>query len=252
MNGDSLSSLVAAYREEHRGTALDSAAVRERVTSRRRRKDVQERKRFRILVPIAAVLAASGAFAATNGGEAALRHLLQWLHPTPQIVPQSSGMSPPLLVQPPGPAGATREGTGSSAPSPLPAEANEAPSAARVLHDKGTARRTPGSKLVTQHSSRAAEPAPEPDLVLYHEAHRLHFHGSDAAHALAAWDAYLATFPDGTFVPEARMNRAICLIRVGRRPEARAVLAAIAEGRFGPFDRGRAQDLLDDLDARLR
>jgi hypothetical protein len=75
----------------------------------------------------------------------------------------------------------------------------------------------------------------------------LHFHGGDPAQALGAWDAYLASYASGTFAPEARFNRAICLLRLGRREEARSVLVAIAESNSAVYGRERARALLDAM-----
>ena len=81
---------------------------------------------------------------------------------------------------------------------------------------------------------------------MYTRAHRLHFDG-DAAAALAAWDAYLLQFPDGRFVPDARYNRAIDLVKLRRYAEARAALLPFADGAFGGYHRGDAQRLLTSI-----
>src|SRR5262249_14390042 len=71
-----------------------------------------------------------------------------------------------------------------------------------------------------------------PVEALYRRAHELHFHGTDYPAAIAAWEAYLAAEPLGRFVAEARYNRALLLIRVGRYVEARAALAPYARGEI--------------------
>jgi hypothetical protein len=83
---------------------------------------------------------------------------------------------------------------------------------------------------------------------LYREAHEAHFVARDPARALAAWDAYLGAHPNGRFAPEARHNRAITLLRLGRRDEARAALAPFADGAFGDYRKREARRLLDALD----
>ena len=65
---------------------------------------------------------------------------------------------------------------------------------------------------------------------LYRAAHELHFHGGDPSATLAAWDAYLAAQPRGRFSVEARYNRALTLIRLGRYADARAALVPFALG----------------------
>jgi TolA-binding protein len=84
---------------------------------------------------------------------------------------------------------------------------------------------------------------------LYTVAHRAHFVDRDAAAALTAWDAYLAAYPDGRFAPEARYNRALTLVRLGRIDEARVALEPFADGRNHGYRQTEARRLLDALDA---
>ena len=81
----------------------------------------------------------------------------------------------------------------------------------------------------------------------YKRAHELHFRGDDPTAALAAWDDYLRADPDGRFAAEARFNRAIDLIKLGRYDDARAALAPFARG--DGYRKDDAQRLLDRLDA---
>jgi TolA-binding protein len=102
---------------------------------------------------------------------------------------------------------------------------------------------------------RSAEPAPDlapqvDALALYRAAHRLHFSGGDPSAALAAWDAYLREDPSGAFAPEARYNRGICLVRLGRAAEARNALEPFANGAFGAYRKNEARALLDVLDGK--
>lgn len=69
----------------------------------------------------------------------------------------------------------------------------------------------------------------------------------DPARAIAAWDAYLAAAPNGRFAPEARYNRALALVRLGRHAEAKKELEAFANGSFGEYRRTEARALLDAL-----
>lgn len=98
---------------------------------------------------------------------------------------------------------------------------------------------------------RIERSAPRPPVeVLYRRAHELHFRGGDHAAAIAAWDAYLAAEPTGRFVAEARYNRALLLIRVGRYAEARAALAPYARGEIaGGYRRAEATQLVERLPA---
>ena len=94
-------------------------------------------------------------------------------------------------------------------------------------------------------------PANDPDLELYREAHRAHFVQRDPRAALEAWDRYLAAYPRGNFTLEARYNRALCLVRLGRHDAARQALAPFAAGEVsGGYRRTEASALLEALDAR--
>ena len=99
---------------------------------------------------------------------------------------------------------------------------------------------------VAASSAPAASLAVSSEVGLYIRAHRLHFDG-DAAAALAAWDDYLLQFPDGRFVPDARYNRAIDLIKFRRYTDARAALQPFADGAFGEYHRQDAQRLLRSI-----
>jgi hypothetical protein len=99
---------------------------------------------------------------------------------------------------------------------------------------------------------RAADTPPSIEA-LYRRAHELHFHGADHAAAIAAWEAYLVAEPTGRFVAEARYNRALLLIRVGRYTEARAALAPYARGEIaGGYRRTEATQLIERLPDRDR
>jgi hypothetical protein len=89
--------------------------------------------------------------------------------------------------------------------------------------------------------------ASDPDRRAFARAHRLHFDGAERTSALRAWDRYLARFSDGRFVPEARFNRAVCLLELRRDEEARAALRPFADGAYGGFRRREAARLLDAL-----
>ena len=97
----------------------------------------------------------------------------------------------------------------------------------------------PASMSVHEMQVPAAAPAParhetqplaSASELLYTRAHELHFRGHDPAAALAAWDAYLAAEPTGTFAIEARYNRALCLVRLGQLADARRALEPFAHG----------------------
>jgi hypothetical protein len=87
-------------------------------------------------------------------------------------------------------------------------------------------------------------------LALYKNAYRLHFVDQKYGAALAAWDEYLRASPAGRLVVEARYNRAIALVRLGRRAEAELALGPFARGEVNGGYRAReARELLDALNA---
>jgi TolA-binding protein len=96
-----------------------------------------------------------------------------------------------------------------------------------------------------------AEP-PDPDAAeraAYARAHVAHFDGTSWQRALTAWDDYLRSYPHGTFAPEARYNRAVCLIRLERFAAAKAALRPFAAGAVGRgYRAGEARTLLDWID----
>jgi hypothetical protein len=101
----------------------------------------------------------------------------------------------------------------------------------------------PPSVAVTAPPSEASSsrptPAPTSPDELYAEGHRAHFVEENPKAALEAWDAYLAVAPNGRFAPEARFNRAIDLVRLGRTGEAADALEGLAHGDYRPADAAR-------------
>jgi TolA-binding protein len=85
----------------------------------------------------------------------------------------------------------------------------------------------------------------------YGHAHRAHFVDDAPARALPAWDDYLAAFPRGVFAPEARYNRALCLVRLGRLTEAAGALRAFARETPAGYRRADARLLLDWVRERI-
>jgi hypothetical protein len=152
-------------------------------------------------------------------------------HATPEVPVQE----PPLPAPPPVEAPAQPP-----APAPAPPPRVEAPSSRAATGRSGQEAGPPGS--VTRG---------RPVEALYRRAHELHFRGADHAAALAAWEAYLAAEPMGRFVAEARYNRALLLIRLGRYAEARAALAPYARGEIaGGYRRAEATRLIERLPER--
>ena len=98
----------------------------------------------------------------------------------------------------------------------------------------------PVPSSVTRASSRADEEARA-----YGRAHEAHFVTNEPRAALELWDRYLGRYPRGTFAPEARFNRALCLLRVGRPDEAVEALRPFAAGAYGGYRQREAATLID-------
>lgn len=126
--------------------------------------------------------------------------------------------------------------TGRSAHEPAPVPSTSAGGAFAVPANAGE------PQAAASASRRAAEER------AYRDAHEAHFVSRDPGRALAAWDAYLAAYPSGRFAPEARYNRALMLVRLGRRHEAREALRPFAEADPGGYRRAEARQLLDALE----
>jgi hypothetical protein len=85
------------------------------------------------------------------------------------------------------------------------------------------------------------------DLVLFRRAQRLHLNRDPRA--LAAWDDYLRVAGEAPLAPEARYNRALCLVRLGRRAEAKEALEPFANGAYGTYRKAEAKALITALGA---
>jgi hypothetical protein len=101
----------------------------------------------------------------------------------------------------------------------------------------------PDPQLLLRHQEEAAA------LAAYQEAHNAHFSRGDCAAALTAYASYLARYPHGRFVMEAKYNRALCLLKTGQLPEGRAALLPFAQGSFGNYRQAQARALLEALDS---
>jgi len=207
---------------------------------------VQARKRNRarlvsICVPIAAVLVISAAWAAASGRLArwAMSSSVPGLAAPSAYKDKASALSDPL-----------RPLASSSASLPIAPLSSGGSGASVGTLNAPLTTGAPPERLVVPHPvalPSSAERSVSPrEQALYETAHRAHFAARAPAAALPAWDEYLAEFPNGRFSLEARYNRAICLVRLGRHDEARAALQPFANGEAGGY---RQQDAIALLDA---
>jgi hypothetical protein len=235
---DLLDEAVGALREEGVSDDATHRFTRARVMASLHQGTVKRRTRLAFLLPIAATFLATSAWGVSSG------RARVWVEEIRTAIGFStSEKAPPRAPADKAPKRAAR------APEPAPAPAIEAPPVAVV------------EEAPLPAVAEAPKPAPEPvavasgapdagldaELELYRSAHRAHFAGGDPAGALAAWDRYLEKSPKGRFALEARYNRALCLVRLDRKAEARAALEPFAKGSFGGYRKREAGELLEAL-----
>ncbi|MCC6215708.1 MAG: hypothetical protein IT376_12660 [Polyangiaceae bacterium] len=263
MSDDLLKEAARALRESTEGDEPDTD------TLARSRSDIlrtlhHERRsssiRVAFLLPIAAVLAGGTALAAASGRLPELVDRAASALGLAVAPRESSGPGTVARGGARAPAAPRVVATAATAPEPVlapepPAAAPaspESPPAARAAASAAPAPAPPGAVPTAHASSGAPGPAPSGSVepaadALYRRAHEAHFAKKQPAAALALWDEYLAAAPRGRFAVEARYNRALCLVRLGRRAEARAALAPFAEGKVGTYRQEEAQALLAAL-----
>jgi hypothetical protein len=223
---DPLDAAFAALRDATASRADDpgrAAASRRAIVAaasvRRRRALVA-----RLVLPVAAMLAASTAWAASTGR-----------------LPLLLGAASRLFGAPP-----------AAAPAPASAPPPPRPAADATQSPPPTASVVAGPDASSAASAAAAPRVATPPVapaeeVLYRAAHDAQFSAKDPGRAIAGWDAYLAAYPAGRFAPEARYNRGLALVRLGRHDDARAALRPFADGTHGGYRQAEAKELLDAL-----
>jgi hypothetical protein len=257
---DVLDRATRALRKETAAPSPQAGRTRARViasTTRSKRR----RKVAMTLVPLAAVLAVSSAWADTR-----TRHWLAGAWEAVGRVEASFGASPSRPA-----AGGHRElahaaSTAETSARPaVPAapvtptvSIDDLPRAPPAVASSAPLAQASRSGLVASTASAAAPAVggansaesgegTEDASRLYAAAHRAHFVDRDPAAALRAWDAYLLAAPSGALAPEARYNRALTLVRLGRREEAREALEAFAGGASS-YRAREARDLLEAME----
>ena len=217
---------------------------------RRRRSNT----RFAVLLPMAAIFVGSTAFAAVTGRlETMMVSALDVVGLVPKAAPWSGDVLPP--ASPRSATGASRPKSVASPPAvPAPAVSEElqaAPESAPMpaTPEAPSQRSVPASEArEPRGASTPARPPAENDAhEVYRRAQAAHFKNHDLAEAQRGYEAYLALQPAGRFAVDARYNRALCLVRLGRRAEAKAELERFAAGSYGGYRQADAQRLLAAL-----
>jgi hypothetical protein len=258
MNSDRLEQLTRALREEgNRTTPAEVRATRARVMTSLRGGDRRTRRFVMLVVPIAAVLVASAALAKSG---VPVGKAWDWITveigggPPRGPAPSKAAPKPrsaPSSARPPSRTDDDIAPPASAAPARIPTPpADSAPPAAVPPVAAPIARAPASARAAGAPRPAASEDAESAALALYREAHRLQFTDRDYAAALRAWDGYIQAAPRGPLVIEARYNRAIALVHLGRTAEARAALAPFARGDVGGgYHQRETSELLDALDA---
>lgn len=245
MNHDLPERAAEVIRERYDGESELAVESELRILAAFDRK-IQRRRRLPfVVIPLVAALMASAAWGIGSAKLRALVHLEGAAQPANAAVakaarrvrllpqPDNSSETPPPSVEAPAPPATTSP--------PLPARS--LPPKPRIGHPASPAVEVPAP------SPALAPPTPSESEIsaLYRAAHQAQFSGGDSVRALLLWDRYLAAAPNGALSPEARYNRAITLVRLGRKAEAASALQPFARGDYGGYRKAEATALLEVL-----
>lgn len=233
---DLLDEATRALREEGAGDDAAHRFTRARVMASLHQGTVKRRTRLALLLPIAATFVATSAFGVSSG------RARVWI----DEIKTTLGFEKKPEEAPPAPKTPAPKRVGHRDTKPAPPSEPVAPEAPAPVPTETVAPPAAVAPAVPPPSASASERL-DAELELYRAAHRAHFGGHDPAAALSAWDAYLAKAPSGRFALEARYNRALCLVRLDRKAEARAALEPFARGAFGAYRKREATELLEAL-----
>jgi hypothetical protein len=167
------------------------------------------------------------------------------LAPPEQAPPQPAPLAEP--AQAPQPAQPDPSESLAQRPDPASARPRTAQKAGRSLEKAPAVDPAPAASAVPA-PPEPQTPPPADGLDLFRRAQQLQFKQQQWQAALNAWDAYLAGQEHGALAPEARWNRAVCLLRLHRTAEARRALQPFAQGAEGGYRQAEAQALLRALD----
>jgi hypothetical protein len=247
---DILRAATRALREETASPGNAARFTRLRVMSSLRESEVRRRTQTVLLLPFAACLAVASAWGMAVGTitemrEAFVRTLGVNTPPPRSADPPEKRRVPravkPPVVAPPIVSAPVVAPPAETEPSPPPPPTAEAPVTPPPIDAPK------GLDNPLTRPARARAEAADPAHELYRAAHNAHFVSNDWSRALSAWDAYLRAAPRGRLAPEARYNRALCLVRLGRTAQAREALEPFAQAKAGSYRQREASELLGVL-----
>ena len=262
MTDDVLSRAARALREETAGDDASARFTRSRIMASVHEDRVKRRTRWAFLAPIAATFIAASAYgSATGKTHEAMLVLVRALgihrsEAPATVLPRRSSATPAakaaLAPTPPATPAAASPPEPEAPPAvllPPAAPTSTPPVGLRRAEPAGPAPTTTAAAPSHSLPGVGGAAAADPTFELYRAAHQAHFADRDYGRALTAWGAYLKAAPNGALVPEARYNRALCLVRLHRNDEARAALKPFATGQYGTYRREDAERLLSALPA---
>ncbi len=235
-----LDEATRALREESDGSSLGAPQTRARIMRSLHEGKHKRRLRWGFGIPLAVVFAGSTAFAGARGD---LGETVESAFTSVRSLFTPAESAPPSAANGP---------RGRAAATKIPAPTERAPEAA----PPSTPAPTPPESGVPPNAPHAPSAAPAPSfedpattaaLRMYRAAHEAQFQNADCAAALASYDAYLKAAPKDRLVPEARYNRALCLVTLGQKDAARKALTPFAEGTYGGFRQRESNALLEAL-----
>lgn len=255
MSNDELDRAIVALRQ-HRGGTSAKAERTEAAVMALVREQQRSRIRWRWMLPVAAICAASSAWAASHPELVRVVRAILSGGPDSSASSTASRLPPPSSLQP-----AIAIGNGSvsvtDAGSPLPSATSHvdastlsAPGAPSMPILGLSSRSSVQSHSVDSSpldAPRLQDRALRPAYELFRDAQQLQFSRKDPAAALAVWDQYLAVDPNGALALEARFNRGLCLVALGRSREAERALTPFAIGEYGEYRRQEARSILERL-----
>jgi tetratricopeptide (TPR) repeat protein len=236
------------------GGRSGQSITRARVLASLEKKNRRANRRAVMVIPLAALLIGSVALAATRGHLPAA--LQNWLtahaaagtkrtNELARTVPHKANHA--RAAQDPNDAGTSSNSSSTATvDTAVPRERLDVESNGMV-RAKPSATRSSVQDAARERSPSDEKPISEEEYERYRVAHDAHFVRRDPRAALEAWSEYLAYSPSGRLAVEARYNRALCLLRLGRNQEAIAALKPFTDGTYGAYRQRDARRLLSTL-----